>query len=193
MLSHYYHIIIPYDPVLGDPFATKTRLYRYSPFDKTLYRSREKQVARYAELITVQNTIDTNRFLERTGCSESKTVVIPGNIGLPRCTSEYANKNLMVYPTLYDAYPDTVLEALHTGCTVIAAAVGGLPDLLQYPELLFKSGNLQEITDRIERCITDPVFYQHIRTLCAQRAAVHRFDWAERFEAAMENYGQRKE
>jgi hypothetical protein len=30
-------------------------------------------------------------------------------------------------------------------------------------------------------------FYQRIRSLCAERADAHRFDWAERFEKAMKN------
>lgn len=230
--------------------------------------SREKQIAKYAELVTFQNTADRDIFLRRTKCAVGKTVIIPGNIGLPRCVPEWENRNnsnklksavyigalspskgildllralkklkergftlrcyilgrienasqtmelierldikdcvsiegfknpfsyladcdLMVYPTLYDAYPDAVLEALHTGCPVIASAVGGLPDMLKRPELLFKSGDAQEIAGRIERCIKEPEFYERIRSLCAERAQAHRFDWAERFEKAMENF-----
>jgi glycosyltransferase involved in cell wall biosynthesis len=227
---------------------------------------REKQVARYAELITFQNSADCRRFIERTDCDKTKTVIIPGNIGPPRCLPEWrgANKTthlesivyvgalsatkgfwdlldalallrgkgltrlcccalgntdncertiakieklglkeqvslkgyqnpfpylaksgLMVYPTLYDAFPDTVLETLHTGCPVIASCVGGLPDMLRYPELLFDSGDVAEIASRIERCVMDTAYYQRLRSLCTERAAFFRFDWAERFENAM--------
>ncbi|MDR2792569.1 MAG: glycosyltransferase family 4 protein [Treponema sp.] len=241
--------------------------YLFSLVYEIISISREKKIAKYAELITFQNTADRDIFLKRTTCTVEKTVIIPGNIGLPRCTSGWKNKNksdklrsivyvgslspskgicdllkvlrklkekghtlrcyvlgrmehmaqmtelieklnikevisiegfqdpfsyladcdLMVYPTLYDAYPDAVLEALHTGCPVIAAAVGGLPDLLMCPELLFESGNVREIADRVDRCIKEPAFYQRIRSLCAERADAHRFDWAERFEKAMKN------
>ncbi|MDR2020581.1 MAG: glycosyltransferase family 4 protein [Treponema sp.] len=99
-----------------------------------------------------------------------------------------ADCDLLVYPTLYDAFPNTVLEALHAGCPVIASAVGGVPDLLGYEELLFKSADIGQMTDKIERCITDRDFYKKIRMLCSERAEVHRFDWAERFESAMRNY-----
>jgi glycosyltransferase involved in cell wall biosynthesis len=235
--------------------------------------SRERQISHFADVITFQSIGDMGSFLERTGCDQSKIVIIPGNIGLPRFTQEWQNKNavtkfrdlvyvgslapnkglweflrvlaelkkrgftklrshiltrtdglepllnliqeldiadmaiiegykmpfsyladcsLMVYPVLYDAYPDTALEALHTGCPVLASAVGGLPDLLKYPELLFESGNVQEIADRVEKCITDGDFYAHIRALCAERADAHHFDWAERFENAMKNYLDKK-
>jgi glycosyltransferase involved in cell wall biosynthesis len=231
-------------------------------------RRREKKVARFAELITFQNSLDRDIFLKRTGCAASKTVIIPGNIG-SWCLSEWRDKNnsfrlekilyvgllsaskglrellkalgqlkakgygflkcyvlgrlentgpvlelirkldiedmvslegfqnpfpyladcdLMVYPTLYDAFPNTVLESLHAGCPVMASAAGGLPDLLHYPELLFESGNVRQIADKIERCIKEPSFYAHIRKLCSERAAVHRFDWAKQFETAMKEY-----
>jgi glycosyltransferase involved in cell wall biosynthesis len=231
--------------------------------------SREKQTAKYAELITMQNVPDRNFFITRTNFPVERTVIIPGNIGPPRFKAEWQNRNtstqvkniiyvgslfagkglwnllkalgqlrakglqslhcrllgrdensdstkmllerlkitdmvsfvgytdpfshlaecdLMVYPTLYDAYPDAVLEALHTGCPVLASSVGGLPDMLKYPELLFQSGNIDEIAGRIERCVTDPGFYTHIRELCAERAVAHHFDWAEKFEIAMAEY-----
>ncbi|GHV24894.1 hypothetical protein FACS189498_2610 [Spirochaetia bacterium] len=247
-------------------FALKK--YLFSLIYEPINRSREKQVARYAELVTFQNSIDRDRFLERTGCGKQKTIVIPGNIGLPRCAPEWENKNqsskvrnivyigslsgakglwdvlkalgvlkkrghdllrcsilgrkenmdttlrlidemeiekmvsiegyqdpfpylvssdLLVYPSLYDAYPDTILEALHTGCPVIASRVGGIPDLLAHLDLLFESGRVGEIADRIERCIKDEAFYAHIRKLCAERAEAHRFDWAGKFVEAMED------
>ena len=242
--------------------------YIFSFLYEPINRHREKKVARYAQLITFQNTMDRDRFLARTGCAASRTLIIPGNIGLPRCTPQWENRNtsrtveslvyigslsaskglwellravgqlkkkgykalrcyvlgrpenteptvslikeldieanifiegfkdpfpylvecdLMVYPTLYDAFPDTVLEALHAGCPVIASAVGGLPDLLSYPELLFESGKVQQIADKIEKCIVDPAFYESLREFCKKRAAVYRFDWAGNFETAMKD------
>jgi len=98
----------------------------------------------------------------------------------------FADCDLMVYPTLYDAWPDAVLEAMYTGCPAIASAVGGLPDLLKYPELLFESGNVTQMADMVERAITDPDYYQQLRNLCASRVPELTFDWVERFEAEMQ-------
>jgi glycosyltransferase involved in cell wall biosynthesis len=245
------------------------RSYLFSVLYEPINRSREKQVAKYAQLITFQNEPDRQRFFKRTACPESRTVIIPGNIGPPRFKPEYAGSNnskkvkkilyvgmvstgkglyevleavgllkkrgylfiqccilgrgdgleaaknltkklnidsqvffegfkdpfpyladcdLMVYPTLYDAFPDTVLEALHTGCPVIASRVGGIPDLLCYDELLFDARDVNAIASKIEKCITDTGFYMKIRNLCASRAKVFYFDWAERFETAMKDY-----
>jgi glycosyltransferase involved in cell wall biosynthesis len=254
--------------ILRKSGAFSLKQYLFSIIYEPINRSREKQIAKHADLITFQNAVDRDIFVKRTKSAQSKTVIIPGNIGLPRCVPEWKNKNnsfavkkivyvgslsaskglwdllkaasllkakgfsiqyyvlgkeenmdalkqfirekgiendvfiegykppfsylaecdLMVYPTLYDAYPDAALEALHTGCPVIASRVGGLPDLLRYPELLFESGNAEEIADRVERCITGVDFYKRIKELCAERAEAHRFDWAERFERAMADF-----
>jgi glycosyltransferase involved in cell wall biosynthesis len=251
--------------------------YLFSLAYDPVNRSREKQIARHADLITHQNRQDADCFILRASAFkpsfrknlQARITIIPGNIGPPRCDAKWQNKNksgkvkkivyvgslsadkgfwdllkslgelkkkgyaflscsalgreeninqtlrliqkldiermvsikgfkdpfpylaesdLMVYPTLYDAYPDAVLEALHTGCPVIAASVGGIPELLKYPELLFKSGNSNEIAEKIELCITDNKFYQKIRFLCAERAEAHRFDWAGEFEMAMNSH-----
>jgi glycosyltransferase involved in cell wall biosynthesis len=252
--------------ILRKSKALSLRGCLFSLVYEPINRFREKQVARYADLITIQNRQDWDRFIARTNCPVSKTVIIPGNIGLPRCTPEWENKNrsarvekivyigslspakglwellsalgqltrrgyrflqchvlgrlentepvikfiknlgieenviiegfkdpfpflaecdLMVYPTLYDAFPDTVLEALHTGCPVIASTAGGLPDMLEYQELLFEPGSVPEIRDKIEKCIKDAAYYEHIRKLCLERAKEHHFDWAGKFEEAM--------
>jgi glycosyltransferase involved in cell wall biosynthesis len=242
--------------------------FLFSLIYEPVNRHREKKIARHAELITFQNTVDRDCFLRRTECSVRKTIVIPGNIGSwygpewenRNCSSEIreivyigllsavkgfwellktlellkkrgcgflkcyvlgrlentdpvlrfikklhieemvflegfrdpfpylADCDLLVYPTLYDAFPNTVLEALYTGCPVIASAVGGIPDLLGHEELLFESADIGQMADKIERCITDKNFYKKIRMLCAERTVAHRFDWAERFESAMRSY-----
>ncbi|MDR2210656.1 MAG: glycosyltransferase family 4 protein [Spirochaetaceae bacterium] len=94
--------------------------------------------------------------------------------------------DLFVYPTLYDAFGNVITEALHTGCPVIASAVGGVTEILQYRELLFTLGNPKEIAGKIEGCIENPGQYQRIRRLCKERAAHFYFDWIERYEQCIQ-------
>jgi glycosyltransferase involved in cell wall biosynthesis len=229
-------------------------------------RLRELQVSKEANLVTFQNNADRDDFIFRTGFAKAKTIAIPGNIGLPRCTPEWKDRNnstvvrkllyvgvisftkglqyllealailkkkgydslqlfvlgktdaastvfdlvksldienmvffegytfpfpylascdLLVYPTLYDAFPDTILEALHAACPVIASAAGGIPDMLCYEDLLFPPGKAASIASHIQQLIDSPGYYRSIRDLCAKRAREYQFDWVERFENAM--------
>jgi glycosyltransferase involved in cell wall biosynthesis len=93
----------------------------------------------------------------------------------------FVKYDLFVYPTLYDAFGNVITEALHTGCPVIASAVGGVTEILQYPELLFTLGKPEEIAEKIEGYIKSPEQYQKIRLLCRERAGNFYFDWAERY------------
>jgi len=242
--------------------------YVFSLIKDVIERNREKQIAKYADIVTFQYPKDRDSFLRRTKSNINKTIIIPGNIGLPRCTPEYKNRNkseslknilcvgassitkgflnllrtmeclkkrgfgyihftllgrfsdqklinkinssiaadmitlagfadpfpylsnhdLLLYPVLFDAYPDAVLEALHTGCPVIASNTGGLPDMLHFPELLFENCNIEQITDKIIKCVNDNTFYKQIRELCSQRVSIHHFDWEGAFEKTMKDY-----
>jgi len=249
-----------------------TKEYLFSLVNDKIERYREKQIAKHAEVVTFQYPKDRDSFIRRTKASIDKTVIIPGNIGPPRCTSEWQNKNksenvknilcvgatsitkgclvllrvveclkkrgfthlrftllgrftdqkllkliensiasdmltlegfkdpfpfltshdLLLHPVLFDAYPDVLLEALHTGCPVLASEIGGLPDMLNYPELFFKPDNIEQIADKIIKCVNDNSFYKHIRTLCSERVAMHHFDWEEKFEQIMTGYLKKK-
>ena len=67
-----------------------------------------------------------------------------------------SGSDLMVVPSDFDSYPDTVLESLHAGTPVIGSAAGGIPDMLEYPELIFNVQSPAEIADKIEALVSDP-------------------------------------
>lgn len=230
----------------------------------SLYR--EHQVKQKADLICFQNIRDRDDWTTRTRAKKEQSVIIHGNIGLPRCTDEWKNANkekklhsliyigaisvskglfqvfsvlktlqnrghtqitltvlgnlkdaepvlkiaddlglssaitwpgytapfphladasLMIFPSLYDAFPDTVLEALHVGCPVIASDRGGIPDILGHDELLFDPDDIAGMADFIERCIHEPLEYKRVRDICNARAEIFRFDWTVQWETAM--------
>jgi glycosyltransferase involved in cell wall biosynthesis len=96
-----------------------------------------------------------------------------------------AGADLVVVPSLFDSFPDTVLEALHVGTPVIGSRVGGIPEALVHDELLFPPMDAAAIADRIERCAREPGFYAGLRELCARRREAFRFDWAGAWQDAM--------
>ena len=97
----------------------------------------------------------------------------------------FAECGLVAYPTMQDAFPDTILEALHCGCPVIASDIGDIADILP-AECLFEAGNPGSCAELILRCVEDEGFYARIRELCRERARCFRFDWAEAWRKAAE-------
>jgi glycosyltransferase involved in cell wall biosynthesis len=129
--------------------------------------------------------LDSHRaFLRTRGLADR--VEFHGRV--PDPFSYLAAADLMVVPSIFDSYPDAVLEALHVGVPVIASAVGGIPDMLRSAELLFPPRDAQAIADRIERCLRDPAYYRSLRALCAERLGYFHFDWCEAWERAMSAY-----
>jgi glycosyltransferase involved in cell wall biosynthesis len=113
----------------------------------------------------------------------AKTVRFHGRVKDP--FPMMASADLVVIPSLFDSYPDAVLEALHVGTPVIASSVGGIPDILVHEELLFPPMNARVIADRIATFIDDPAVYLHAKALCAERKKAFIFDWPGAWERAM--------
>jgi glycosyltransferase involved in cell wall biosynthesis len=120
-------------------------------------------------------------LLSRQGLSEM--VSLRGKVADPFPVLK--DTDLLVVPSLFDSYPNSVLEALHVGTPVIGSRVGGIPDQLRYDDLLFPPMDAQAIADRIERCVCEPAFYQSLRQLCSERRASFVFDWPEAWERAI--------
>jgi glycosyltransferase involved in cell wall biosynthesis len=100
------------------------------------------------------------------------------------------NAGLLVVPSLYDSYPNVALEALHVGTPVIGSSVGGIPDILEYRELLFRPGHAAALAAKIEELIASPERYRQARELCARRREHFVFDWVAEFERVLAEASQ---
>jgi glycosyltransferase involved in cell wall biosynthesis len=100
----------------------------------------------------------------------------------------YKVADLLIVPSLFDSYPNTVLEALHTGIPVIASRVGGIPSQLVHDELLVPPRNAAALADRIEEIARDNGKYIRLRELCSARREDFLFDWAKAWERAMKDH-----
>lgn len=221
---------------------------------------------KHSELVCVQSSFDKFSYVNACPSATEKTIIIPGNIGLPRFKPEYALSNtstqlekllyvggfgfrkgleylllamkqlvdegctvnldivgveddnpelvtfirthklqtrvfahgrqenpfsflaksdLLVVPSLFDSFPDTVLEAMHCGTPVIGSRVGGIPDMIGREDLLFEPANPDEISRIIRKLSQQNNLYLEIREHCRLRAEEFHFDWPRAFEQAM--------
>ena len=95
------------------------------------------------------------------------------------------SSDLLVVPSLYDSFPNVIIEALCVGLPVIAAKVAGIPEMLRYPELLFAAGDGQALALHLGAAIAEQGVYRRIAELCRLRRAHFDFDWAAAVEQAL--------
>jgi glycosyltransferase involved in cell wall biosynthesis len=93
--------------------------------------------------------------------------------------------DLVIVPSIFDSYPNVVLEALHVGVPVIGSRAGGIPDMLRHDELLFEAGSSESIAEKIIALVSDDSAYRKARELCESRRDYFDFDWAAEWEKCL--------
>ncbi|ULQ60048.1 glycosyltransferase family 4 protein [Brucepastera parasyntrophica] len=99
--------------------------------------------------------------------------------------------DMLVVPSIFDSYPDVILEGLHAGIPVIASRVGGIPDILEDERLLFPPADSAYLADLLEKLYTSPEVYKKYRSLCAEYKEKFHFDWPEKWEDEMKKHLQK--
>jgi len=87
--------------------------------------------------------------------------------------------DLMVLPSLYEAFGAVILEALYVGTPVIGSKAGGIPEVLKYDELLFEPRNADELASKILNLLQNDGAYSKALELCGKRKEAFTFDWRE--------------
>ncbi|WP_175493868.1 glycosyltransferase family 4 protein [Microvirga guangxiensis] len=101
--------------------------------------------------------------------------------------------DLFVLPTLIDALPTVIIEAMAAGLPVIASRTGGIPEMVDDGEtgLLVEPANENDLISACERIIQSPKFAESLGR--AARDSVERnFDLNTQVERLLVLYGLRK-
>jgi glycosyltransferase involved in cell wall biosynthesis len=79
--------------------------------------------------------------------------------------SYYASMDVLVQPSVAEALPLAVLEALETGIPIIASRTGGIPEIVrnEFNGLLYPTGDEQELARSVERFVTDSSLRNRLR------------------------------
>ena len=83
------------------------------------------------------------------------------------------NIDIFVSTSYSEAFSNSILEAMASGCCVVGSRVGGTPELISDAEhgLLFISNDVGDLSDKLARLIQDPALRQQFGDRAAKFAA----------------------
>jgi glycosyltransferase involved in cell wall biosynthesis len=79
--------------------------------------------------------------------------------------------DLFVLPSESEAFSNSLLEAMSSGCAVVASAVGGSPEMIEHEQtgLLFPSKDAAALAGCLERLLSSPALRDRFAAAAAAR------------------------
>jgi glycosyltransferase involved in cell wall biosynthesis len=101
----------------------------------------------------------------------------------------YGAADVVVQPSLSDAFPGPILEAMASGLPVVATRVGGIPESVEHEKtgLLVEPGDPQALARAILRLLTDDSLRRAMGKAARQRA-VALFSWERVADDVLHQY-----
>jgi glycosyltransferase involved in cell wall biosynthesis len=87
----------------------------------------------------------------------------------------YSGASLFVFPSLYEGFGLTPLEAMSCGAPVVCSNRTSLPEVVGEAAIMIDPDNLQELVAAMRRVLTDEELQNDLRARSLQRAAL--FNW----------------
>lgn len=104
--------------------------------------------------------------------------------GYQKNPEEYlSTSDLLIVPSLADSFPNTLLEGLYLQIPSIGANRGGIPEILQYSDLLFEP-DVESLYEKMKEIIDNNLFESY-RKKAIERKEALTFDWAKELRAKL--------
>jgi glycosyltransferase involved in cell wall biosynthesis len=116
---------------------------------------------------------DEIRLVQELGLSE--WVRFTGWIDHDELPALYQRARALLLPSLYEACPSPILEAMTVGCPVLTGEGSGMSEMAGGAALLVDSGNVESIASGIQRIATDAELRSTLRE--AGKSRVRGFSW----------------
>jgi glycosyltransferase involved in cell wall biosynthesis len=98
--------------------------------------------------------------------------VIPQIINEVEMTAQFAGNDVFLMPSLSEGSPLSLIEAMATMMPVVAACVGGIPDIIEHEQsgLLFDPLDVTDAVTQVCRLLADPALCSRLGHSAQQRA-----------------------
>jgi glycosyltransferase involved in cell wall biosynthesis len=119
----------------------------------------------------------------------SEMYSILGRINYRDMPNIYNQSDIIIIPSLYEACPGVLLEAMSCGKIVIASDIGGMPEIIRnnFNGILFKSGDSKDLTNKLINVIDESVDIKRIEQN-ARKTIIERFDWKDKAKEISNEY-----
>jgi glycosyltransferase involved in cell wall biosynthesis len=104
-----------------------------------------------------------------------RQVTFSGYLGDEGLASWYRRAWVVAYPTDMEGFGFPILEAFASGTPVVATRAGSIEEVAGNAALLVSPGDIEELTDALERLLSDTGLRDSLRTAGLQRASA--FSW----------------
>lgn len=98
----------------------------------------------------------------------------------------YAGATAFVYPSLYEGFGLPPLEAMASGCPVLASNTSSMPEVIAGAGLLFDPKDKKDFTSKLENILQDKQLQAELREKGRERAK--QFTWQKTAEAMRQEY-----
>ena len=98
-------------------------------------------------------------------------IIFHGTVPHEKLIDYYQRADVYINSSLSEAFPLPVGEAMACGAPVVAARVGGIPDMVIHGEtgLLFEPNDADALAEELLELLDDPQRRETLRTAAAQR------------------------
>lgn len=127
---------------------------------------------------------ETLRLVEHLGLKQN--VQFLAHISNDDLTLLYASAELFAFPSLYEGFGLPLLEAMACGVPVVAANNSSIPEIAGDAALLFDAEDVEDISNAINRILTDDLLRSALSKKGLKRAAF--FSWEKCAREAIDVY-----
>ncbi|MGP1437992.1 MAG: glycosyltransferase family 4 protein, partial [Treponema sp.] len=147
-------------------------------FLKALVIVKEANIPFTATVLVMGDELPSiSAFIEQCGLEDSVKFVKNAKESF----SFMIEHDVLIVPSLFDSFPNVIMEALHVGLPVFASNASGMPYMLQNEKLLFEVANPNSIAEKLISCSKNNDYYLEVRKLCKEERKKFEFDWAEKW------------
>jgi glycosyltransferase involved in cell wall biosynthesis len=85
------------------------------------------------------------------------TCTLLGEVSPTEVKAQMRRATILVQASRFENYPTTIIEALQNSCPVVAADVGGIPEIIEHgvSGMLFSPGSVESLADQLSHLLDD--------------------------------------